>query len=421
MTRRREDRAANDAAFRERVERARRVDLAGLIGRTVKLRKAGREFSGLCPFHGEATASFTVVPDKGFAHCFGCGWHGDAIRFVMDSQRVSFAEALGQLDGGEVSAAPAGAAGQRESRKVERGGDFIEGRRAAAWAWGAGAPARGSGLAEAWLRGRGIDPMGNGLLDVARFLPRCPAGLWPVHDDPLRRPVHAPALVVPIVRVSGGRGARQLSLSGVHVALLASDGAGKARLPERRDGSPRPARLMWGVAARGGVPIPVLPAPGERALAEFLAAQIDAPGQLVVGEGLETTQSLLARVPDARMGWATLSLGNLEGVAAKDGPQGSLALWKLRGEAELGAPFTLAEPGATLIGVDADMKPLKNRLVQERPGGPAIRRDITGAERTAICAALASWHWTRAGATSVKVARPPAGADFNDLDMGAAA
>jgi hypothetical protein len=64
------------------------------------------------------------------------------------------------------------------------------------------------------------------------------------------------------------------------------------------------------------------------------------------------------------------------------------------------------------------MKPLRQRWVQERPGAPAVQRDVTGAERAKICGALAGSAWKRAGASSVGVARPPAGADFNDLDRG---
>jgi DNA primase len=76
-----------------------RTDLGGLIGRRVRLTKHGREFSGLCPFHNEKTPSFTVSPAKGFYHCFGCGAHGDAVGFVMQSEGLSFVEAVAKLAG----------------------------------------------------------------------------------------------------------------------------------------------------------------------------------------------------------------------------------------------------------------------------------------------------------------------------------
>jgi len=76
-----------------------RTDLAGLIGRRAKLIKRGREYTALCPFHNEKTPSFTVSPDKGFYHCFGCGAHGDAIAFVMQSEGLSFPESVERLAG----------------------------------------------------------------------------------------------------------------------------------------------------------------------------------------------------------------------------------------------------------------------------------------------------------------------------------
>ena len=71
-----------------------RVGLAALIGRRVKLVRAGREMKGCCPFHNEKTASFYVNEDKGFYHCFGCGAHGDAIGFAMADGGLSFIEAV---------------------------------------------------------------------------------------------------------------------------------------------------------------------------------------------------------------------------------------------------------------------------------------------------------------------------------------
>jgi len=76
-----------------------RTDLAGLIGRRAKLIKRGREYTALCPFHNEKTPSFTVSPDKGFYHCFGCGAHGDAIAFLMQSEGLSFPESVERLAG----------------------------------------------------------------------------------------------------------------------------------------------------------------------------------------------------------------------------------------------------------------------------------------------------------------------------------
>ncbi len=74
-----------------------RVDIAEVIGRRVQLKKAGREFKACCPFHDEKTPSFTVVPHKGFYHCFGCGAHGTAVGFLMEYDHMSFVEAIESL------------------------------------------------------------------------------------------------------------------------------------------------------------------------------------------------------------------------------------------------------------------------------------------------------------------------------------
>jgi DNA primase len=74
-----------------------RVGLADVVGRRVRLIRKGREHSGLCPFHKEKTPSFTVSEEKGFYHCFGCGAHGSVFDFVMQSEGLSFPEAVERL------------------------------------------------------------------------------------------------------------------------------------------------------------------------------------------------------------------------------------------------------------------------------------------------------------------------------------
>jgi len=76
--------------------RARTV-LSAIIAPTVKLLRAGREWKACCPFHNEKTPSFTVNDDKGFYHCFGCGAHGDAIRFLTDNRGLPFMDAVKEL------------------------------------------------------------------------------------------------------------------------------------------------------------------------------------------------------------------------------------------------------------------------------------------------------------------------------------
>ena len=73
------------------------TDIVELVGQTVKLRRSGRGYSGLCPFHNEKTASFSVNPERRFFYCFGCKAGGNAIDFVMRRDRIEFVEALKQL------------------------------------------------------------------------------------------------------------------------------------------------------------------------------------------------------------------------------------------------------------------------------------------------------------------------------------
>ena len=77
------------------------VNIVDVIGEVVQLTKAGRNFLGLCPFHGEKTPSFNVVEDKQFYHCFGCGRSGDVFKFIEDYRGVSFMEAV-QIVGDQV-------------------------------------------------------------------------------------------------------------------------------------------------------------------------------------------------------------------------------------------------------------------------------------------------------------------------------
>ena len=74
-----------------------RTDIVDIVGRHVALRKGGANLLGLCPFHGEKSPSFTVSPAKQFYHCFGCGAHGDAIRFLMEHAGLGFIDAVKEL------------------------------------------------------------------------------------------------------------------------------------------------------------------------------------------------------------------------------------------------------------------------------------------------------------------------------------
>jgi len=74
-----------------------KTDIVDLVGQYVHLKKKGSSYFGLCPFHGEKTASFSVSPGKQIFYCFGCGKAGDSIRFLMEYENLSFVEALEEL------------------------------------------------------------------------------------------------------------------------------------------------------------------------------------------------------------------------------------------------------------------------------------------------------------------------------------
>jgi len=96
-----------------------RTPLAAVIGRRVKLARSGRQLKGCCPFHGEKTPSFYVYDDH--YHCFGCGAHGDAVSFVMQSQGAGFVEAVEQLaaEAGMEVPKPSPEAAEAERRRLD--------------------------------------------------------------------------------------------------------------------------------------------------------------------------------------------------------------------------------------------------------------------------------------------------------------
>ena len=133
-----------------------RVTLSSVIMRTTKLQRAGREWKACCPFHNEKSPSFTVNDEKGFYHCFGCGAHGDVIRWMTDQRGLQFMDAvkeLAQQAGMEVPRPDPVAAKQAEKRAslvdvTEAAQKWFEDNLVAP----AGAAARD------YLKGRGFSP-----------------------------------------------------------------------------------------------------------------------------------------------------------------------------------------------------------------------------------------------------------------------
>ena len=133
-----------------------RIGLSDLIGRKVKLTKTGREHQGLCPFHSEKTPSFTVNDQKGFYHCFGCGAHGSAIDFVMETEGLGFREAVEQLASQAGLEMPEEDPRDIERRQAQKSlGDVMED--VTAW-YEAQLKARSGAEALRYLQGRGLKP-----------------------------------------------------------------------------------------------------------------------------------------------------------------------------------------------------------------------------------------------------------------------
>jgi DNA primase len=206
-------------------------------------------------------------------------------------------------------------------------------------------------------------------------------------------------MVAPLVRVSiAAGGERQLVQAGIHVTYLSADGRAKAGL-RRSDGSPAPARKFFG-EARG---------------AAFLLTDLDGPGPLIVGEGLETVWAVAGRFAAAGKHFralATLSLANLQGSPLVHRDKGAFRLDAPRSDPDR-LPFVVADAGDVIIAIDSDMAPVKARVCLSRRSPPVVRL-LSSIERAELCGALASQAWTRAGAASVRIMRPRIGQDFND-------
>jgi DNA primase len=133
-----------------------RLDLIEVIGGYVTLHRAGRELTGLCPFHAEKTPSFTVSPERQVWYCHGCHEGGDLFKFIEQIERIDFRQALEMLAdraGVELESGPRAArgAGRRRRRSIELNGKAQAYYQHVLWATPAGEPGR------ALLRDRGVD------------------------------------------------------------------------------------------------------------------------------------------------------------------------------------------------------------------------------------------------------------------------
>jgi len=137
----------------ERVKSA--VDIVEVIGRRVELRQSGKNYVGLCPFHHERTPSFSVNPERQFYHCFGCQTGGNVINFLMETEHLSFPEAVVRL--AEEKGIPVPAVSRAEQEKEALRDQLRAANELAARYYYRNLRSPAGEGAWAYLQGRGID------------------------------------------------------------------------------------------------------------------------------------------------------------------------------------------------------------------------------------------------------------------------
>jgi hypothetical protein len=174
-----------------------RVPMSSIVGIDLKLTKKGSEQEACCPFHGERTGSFMINDAKQFAQCFGCGWNGDVIKYLIERKSMTFIAALRLLeaDAGISFDTPANRA-EVEQRRIERQRSEEEAAKqkqeSARSMWLYAAPLAGT-PAQAYLEGRGIDfTILNPLPGALRYRHDC------VHAEMKQK---IPAMLAAIIRL----------------------------------------------------------------------------------------------------------------------------------------------------------------------------------------------------------------------------
>ena len=218
--------------------------LPAIAGAQVKLRRAGNDWKGCCPFHPDHTPSFSIYCGGERFHCFGCGAQGDVLDYVARLYGLDMIGAARMLCAGDLPKVelPSLPPADRANRTSE-----------ARTIWERAIPAAGT-LAQAYLEGRGIHPPFPPDLRFSRL----PYG----HSSPL------PCLVAAVREVGG-------TITGLQRIYLRGDGSGKADLPK--------AKLSLGKVAGGAIRL----------------GDLDASGAVTVCEGPEDGLSLLAMMGGA--------------------------------------------------------------------------------------------------------------------------
>ena len=316
-----------------------RVPLADLVARTVRLNRRGREHVGLCPFHKEKTPSFTVVEDKGFFHCFGCGAHGDVVGWLMRTENLAFPEAVERLAGLAGLDMPQPSPEERErARRAATLYDVLE--EACRW-FETELAAAGGADARAYLRDRGLKQV-----TVERFR----LGLAPDGRDGLVRHLKAKDVAPALIDEAG---------------LTAGGDDDRAPVDKFRH------RLMFPISDRQGRVV----AFGGRALGDHPAKYMNSPETPVFHKGQMLYGYAQARKPAQNAGTVIVAEGYMDVIAlAQAGfehavaPLGTaltesqlLLLWKLADE-----PILCFDGDAA--GFKAAMRALDRALPILEPG-----------------------------------------------------
>ena len=355
--------------------RARGVSIEAVAG--VPLFRAGRRMRGGCPLCGasagkKADGAFSVDLEAGLFHCFACYKGGDVVKLECLLGGGTPRQAAERLVGGSL-AARAVVARPGGRPPPDKPGMDLEIWRSARGPL-AGSPA---GL---YLEGRGIDRrLVAGIPGYVRF---AESAVWGWNEAGEK--FSAPAMVARPVTPSG-------VVPGCHVTYLAPGGHGKARLT--------PAKKMWGRQADAdGRPGAVWLTPP------------DAPGPLLVAEGIESALSAAQLLGEPCRIVAALSLGRLAGGWVTDN-WGRISPWAVTADPER-PPWTWPDAGEVIVAVDRDMGPIKVKV--RKIGGGTAERLLTADDRARICGGMARQAWLRAGAKRVRVIAPGPGRDFND-------
>jgi len=345
-----------------------RVSLAELIGAAVALKPAGRELRGLCPFHAERTPSFYVVEAKGFWHCFGCGAHGDAIGWITRTTNATFPEAIEYLasraglradlvplpTARPIVQRPAAELLSRERRAKIAGARQL---------WAMSGPIAGTVAARYLREARRI-----------RLAPPPSLRFHPNIEHPFAGAGCRFAAMVAAIQGEDEPGpdghANGRAVVGVHCTYLARGGIEKAPPPPGWPASEEwKTKIMRG-AARGG------------AVRLTMAEDV-----MVVAEGIETALAALQVLYDSDHGCAHIA-GEPVGV------------WAALSLDNLGAVKLPAGVRDVILAADSDGK---------IPDADDWRR------RDPEAALLAAAQRHADQGRNVRIARPAAGGDFNDL------